>query len=72
MAVYKIRVYKDYDINIDDEKLKEWKDGIEKHPENGFTIDDFYETYVLRERIKEDEDNMKWRPYKYEIINEAK
>ena len=63
-----IRVYKDYDIDIDDKKLEEWKDSMEKHPENEFTIDDFYERYVVSERTKEDEDKMKWRPYKYEII----
>ena len=63
-----IRVYKDYDIDIDDKKLEEWKDSMEKYPENGFTMDDFYESYVVIERIKEDKDKMKWRPYKYEII----
>tara|TARA_R100001443_G_C3345014_1_gene175401 strand:+ start:555 stop:782 length:228 start_codon:yes stop_codon:yes gene_type:complete len=65
-----IRVYKDYDIDIDDTKLKQWKDSIDKHPENGWTMDDFYYPYVAKEWIKEDKDKMKWRPYKYEIINE--
>ena len=69
MAVYKIRVYKDYDINIDDEKLKEWKDSMEKHPENGFTMDDFYEGCITSARIKEDKGDI-WRPYEYEIIKQ--
>ncbi len=67
-----IRVYKDYDIDIDDKKLEEWKDSMDKYPENGFTIYDFYEICLRKARMEESEDNMKWRPYKYEIINEEK
>ena len=63
-----IRVYKDYDIDIDDKKLEEWKDSMEKYPENKFTMDDFYEICVIKARMEEREDKMKWRPYKYEII----
>tara|TARA_R100001509_G_scaffold30468_1_gene16315 strand:- start:6935 stop:7144 length:210 start_codon:yes stop_codon:yes gene_type:complete len=69
MSTKIIRVYKDYKVEIDDAELKEWKDSMEKYPENGFTMDDFYEICLTKVRMEEREDNMKWQPYKYEIIN---
>jgi len=68
-----IRVYKDYKVDIDDAELKEWKDNMNKHPENGFTLDDFYTGIINSVLHKEHddyvEDSKNYRPYKYEIIN---
>tara|TARA_R100001015_G_C4631844_1_gene194709 strand:- start:1899 stop:2132 length:234 start_codon:yes stop_codon:yes gene_type:complete len=74
MSTKIIRVYKDYKVEIDDAELKEWKDSIEKHPESGFTIDDFYWGIIGSVLHKEHDDYMEdsrtYRPKKYEIINE--
>jgi len=47
-----------------------------KHPENGFTIDDFYSGIITSALLKEHddyvEDSRNYRPHKYEIINEEK
>tara|TARA_R100000734_G_C3308036_1_gene98646 strand:+ start:374 stop:604 length:231 start_codon:yes stop_codon:yes gene_type:complete len=71
-----IRVYKDYEVEIDDAELKRWKDSMVKHPENGFTIDDFYSGIITSALLKEHddyvEDSRNYRPHKYEIINEEK